>query len=89
MSEKTLHLVVEELSSTVQMLSARLAQLEGVPVGEKEWLTVREVAALLNLSENRVYQLRHFGRLTPVKRGRLCLFNREQVKKLINEQSEQ
>lgn len=88
MSEKTLHLI-EELHHTVQMLSARIAQLEGVPVGEKEWLTAREVAALLNISESRVYQLRFSGRLTPVKRGRMYIFNREQVKKLINEQSEQ
>lgn len=89
MSEKTLHLVVEELSSAVQLLSARIAHLEGVPMEEKEWLTAREVAALLNVSESRVYQLRFSGRLKPVKRGRMYLFNREQVKILINEQFEQ
>jgi excisionase family DNA binding protein len=83
MSEKALHLVVEELASQVSILSARLEELEGRPSQSKEWLTVREAAALLNVSEMRIYQLRYSGHLTPVKRGRMYLFNREQVKKLL------
>lgn len=70
---------MEKLAQKVDLLSARIAALEGAPPAEKEWLTAREVAALLNISESRVYQLRFSGRLTPVKRGRMYIFNREQV----------
>lgn len=81
----TLLAVVEKLASKVDLLSARLAALEGAPTAEKEWLTVREVAVLLNFSESRIYQLCYAGRLTPVKRGRMYLFNREQVENFEHE----
>lgn len=89
MSQKQLRVIVDELTSNVGRLSSLLAHIEMEPMDHSEWLNTAQVAALLNLSESRVYQLRYSGRLTPVKRGRQYFFNREQVKKLINEQSEQ